>query len=352
MTSFYKDKTVFVTGCTGFKGTWLCKLLLELKVKLIVGYSLDPPTNPSLFEFTKLQKEDKFIFIKGDILNYNQLEAAIIAYKPDIVIHLAAQPIVLTGYKEPRLTYETNVMGTVNILNACREENVKTILNVTTDKVYENLDLPNPFKENDRLNGFDPYSNSKSCSELITSCYYKSFLNDRTVITARAGNVIGGGDFSPDRIVVDSVKSLSKNEPILVRNPYSTRPYQLVLDAVYAYLYIIEKTWDTKKLYNYNVGPDFQSVITTKELVTMICDVWSPKNPGWYTTAIKNAPHEAKNLTLDCGKIKQELGWKPITNISQAIDYTVDWYTNYYQNIDITTKQIKQFLGEVEKWNS
>lgn len=357
MTSFYKDKTVFITGCTGFKGTWLCKLLLELDVEQIIGYSLEPPTDPSIYEFTELQKEDKFIFIKGDILNYSQLEVVILAYKPDIVIHLAAQPIVLIGYEQPRLTYETNVMGTVNLLSACvNEPSVKTILNVTTDKVYENLELDVPFKETDRLNGFDPYSNSKSCSELVTSCYYNSFLKDRTVITARAGNVIGGGDFAPHRIVVDSVESLSKMQPIEVRNPYSTRPYQFVLEAVYAYLYIIEKTFNTNKFYNYNVGPDYQNVIQTKDLADMICECWSPKNPGWINicpqTSVENVPHEAGKLTLDCTKIKEELNWKPTLNIHETVQWTVDWYSNFYADKDITDKQIKKFLKEVEKWNS
>ena len=352
MKSFYKDKTIFITGCTGFKGSWLCELLLELKAKKIIGYSLEPPTNPSLFNYLKL--DEKITYIEGDILNYQYLKQCLTTYEPDIVIHLAAQPIVLIGYDKPRLTYETNVMGTVNLLNACRfVESIKTVLNVTTDKVYENLELGVPFKENNKLNGYDPYSNSKSCSELVTSSYYNSFFKDnRTVITARAGNVIGGGDFAPDRIVVDTMKSLSKRETIFIRNPNSTRPYQYVLDALYAYLLIIEKTYETKKLYNYNVGPDMESIVKTRELVNMICEDWDPKSIDWACAPNKNAPHEANTLTLDCTKIKEEIGWKSTLDISDTVQFTVDWYKNYYANKDITKKQIKEFLKRAEKWNS
>lgn len=351
MTSFYKDKTVFITGCTGFKGSWLCKLLKELGAKKIVGYSLKPPTEPSLFKFSKVKKD--ITYIEGDILDYTSLFNAMAMAMPDIVIHLAAQPIVLKGYADPRLTYETNVMGTVNVLDACKNINyVKTILNVTTDKVYENNETGIAFKEEDRLNGFDPYSNSKSCSELVTSSYYNSFLKDnKTVITARAGNVIGGGDFSPNRIVVDSVRSLSQWQPIFVRNPQSTRPYQYVLDALYAYLLIIEKTYETNKLYNYNVGPDYSNVLRTGDLATMICEYWAPRNPGWISTEPKkdpNTPHEAGKLTLDCSKIKEEIGWQQCTSIGDTVQLTVDWYTNFYMKKDITKEQIKQFIKRIK----
>jgi CDP-glucose 4,6-dehydratase len=228
MLEFYKGKTVLVTGHTGFKGSWLCETLINAGAK-VVGYSLEPPTNPSLFQLLKL--DQRMVSVIGDIRDFDHLNGVIKKYKPEIVFHLAAQPIVLIGYQKPACTYHVNVMGTVNVLEAIRKAGcVKSFLNVTTDKVYENNDLENhPFKEDEKLDGFDPYSNSKSCSELVTHAYKKSFFADgKTAIsTARAGNVIGGGDFSPDRIIPDCVRAVEAHKPVEVRNRFSTRPYQL-----------------------------------------------------------------------------------------------------------------------------
>ena len=302
MTNFYKNKKIFITGCTGFKGSWLCQMLICLGVKQIIGYSLDPPTKPALFNILKLK--NKITYIKGDILDDKKLKNSIKKYSPDIVIHLAAQPLVLESYMHPQHTFNTNVMGTVNVLEASRYSSVKCILNVTTDKVYR--DVKNkPYSENDELGGFDPYSNSKACSELVTRCYFDSFLNkeNKTVITVRAGNVIGGGDFSANRIVPDCIKSIVALNPIKVRNPNSIRPYQHVFDALNAYLYIIEKLYDSKTFHSFNVGPNNDSIINTKTLVNILCDYCIP-NRGWEDISNSSSPHETNCLLLNSDKIK------------------------------------------------
>ena len=245
--SFYKNKRVFITGHTGFKGSWLCKIL-KMAGADVTGYSLAPQTNPNLFEIAHIDKNINSII--GDIRDYTSLEKAFFNAKPEIVFHLAAQPIVRESYEDPVYTYETNVMGTVNILECVRKSNcVKSFLNVTTDKVYENNEWVWGYRENDPLDGFDPYSNSKSCSDIVTHSYYKSFLKDLgvAVSTARAGNVIGGGDFAKDRIIPDCVRAVLKSEKIIVRNPNSTRPYQHVLEPLFAYLLIAQKQYEDIK---------------------------------------------------------------------------------------------------------
>ena len=246
--SFYKNKTIIVTGHTGFKGTWLCKILIKAGAK-VVGYSLEPPTKPSLFELSRI--EDQMVSIIGDIRDYDHLKQTFDKYQPELVFHLAAQPIVRDSYINPKYTYETNVIGTVNVCECVRlTPSVKSFLNVTTDKVYLNDEEPDhPFKEGEPLDGYDPYSNSKSCSELVTHSYKKSFFNssDCAVSTARAGNVIGGGDFAKDRIMPDCVRAIEKGEDIIVRNPYSTRPYQHVLEPLYIYLIIVQKQYEDRK---------------------------------------------------------------------------------------------------------
>lgn len=236
--SFYKGKRVFVTGHTGFKGSWLCKILANAGA-VVTGYSLNPPTSPSLFEIAGIEQDVHSVI--GDIRNYKALKAAFDEARPEIALHLAAQPIVRDSYKDPAYTYETNVMGTVNILECVRNSScVKSFLNVTTDKVYLNKEWTWGYRENEELDGYDPYSNSKSCSELVTHSYKNSFFNDDHVAisTARAGNVIGGGDFANDRIIPDCIRAAIKQEDIVVRNPFSTRPYQHVLEPLYAYLMI------------------------------------------------------------------------------------------------------------------
>ena len=267
--NFYKGKTVLVTGHTGFKGTWLCHLLLKMGAK-VIGYSLKPNTNPSLFELTKL--DDKIVSIIDDIRNYESLLKVFKKYNPEIVFHLAAQPIVSESYKDPKYTYETNMLGTLNVLECIRNtDSVKSFVNVTTDKVYKNNEWEWGYREDEPLDGFDPYSNSKSCSEIVTHSYKSSFFMGEdapAISTARAGNVIGGGDFATDRIIPDCVRAAKKGEDMIVRNPYSTRPYQHVLEALFMYCLIAQKQYRNKNFEgSYNIGPEKTSVIKTIDLV-------------------------------------------------------------------------------------
>lgn len=320
---FYKNKKVFVTGHTGFKGSWLCKMLSDAGA-IVTGYSLDPPTSPSLFEIAGIEKDITSVI--GDIRDYNSLKAAFDQAQPEIVLHLAAQPIVRDSYKDPAYTYETNVMGTVNILECARNSDcVKSFLNVTTDKVYLNKEWAWGYRENEELDGYDPYSNSKSCSELVTHSYKNSFFSDGRVAisTARAGNVIGGGDFANDRIIPDSVRAMAAGKVIGVRNPYSTRPYQHVLEPLYAYLMIAAKQYqDGKYAGYYNVGPDECDCVTTGTLVDLFCKYWG-EGAAWENQAEENAPHEASFLKLDCSKIKSVFGWRPRWHIEECMDMTV-----------------------------
>lgn len=348
--SFYKNKRVLITGHTGFKGTWLCKILINAGAN-VIGYSLEAPTNPNLFSLSKI--EEQMISIIGDIRDYNHLQNVFEKYQPEIVIHLAAQPIVRDSYINPRYTYETNVMGTVNVLECSRlTSNVKSVLNVTTDKVYLNDEIPNhPFKEDEPLDGYDPYSNSKSCSELVTHSYKKSFFNnmDVAVSTARAGNVIGGGDFANDRIIPDCIRAIEQEKDIIVRNPFSTRPYQHVLEPLYIYLEICEKQYKDKKYQGYyNVGPDDCDCVNTGDLVTKFCNKWG--NGIKWINKYDGGPHEAAFLKLDNSKIKNVFNWKPRWHIDETINKIVDFtkvYFNDKNNIPYEMdKEIKLFLGE------
>lgn len=326
---FYKGKTVLVTGHTGFKGTWLCKILINAGAH-VVGYSLNPPTEPNLFTFSKIEKD--MISIIGDIRDYTNLKSVFDKYQPELVFHLAAQPIVRDSYKAPKYTYETNVIGTVNVLECVRlTPSVKSFLNVTTDKVYLNDEVPNhPFKEDEPLDGYDPYSNSKSCSELVTHSYKKSFFTDGrcAISTARAGNVIGGGDFATDRIIPDCIRAIEKGENIIVRNPYSTRPYQHVLEPLYVYLEIAEKQYrDHKYEGYYNVGPDDCDCVNTGDLVTKFCNAWG--NGLTWVNKHDGGPHEAAFLKLDNSKIKEVFGWKPRWHIDECIEKIVE-FTKIY----------------------
>lgn len=317
---FYKGKKVLVTGHTGFKGCWLCKILVNAGAE-VTGYSLAPHTNPSLFDISGIEK--KINSVIGDIRDLEKLMDTFSKYKPEIVFHLAAQPIVRDSYKDPVYTYETNVMGTVNVLECVRKNScVKSFLNVTTDKVYQNNEWEWGYRENEPLDGFDPYSNSKSCSELVTHCYKKSFFTDERVAisTARAGNVIGGGDFASDRIIPDCVRAMAVGKTISVRNPYSTRPYQHVLDPLAVYLEITTKQYeDIKYAGYYNVGPDDCDCVTTGTLVDLFCKYWG-EDAKWENQAEANAPHEANFLKLDCSKVKTTFGWKPYWHMDTCID--------------------------------
>lgn len=344
---FYKDKRVFITGHTGFKGSWLCRILTQAEAH-ICGYSLEPPSKPSLFELAEIDKG--IISVIGDIRDHQKLKAAFDEFKPEIVLHLAAQPIVREGYKNPAETYGINVMGTVNILECIRNsECVRSFLNVTTDKVYLNREWNWGYRECDELDGFDPYSNSKSCSELVTHSYKNSFfLNGKTAIsTARAGNVIGGGDFAADRIIPDCVRAMGSGAVIKVRNPYSVRPYQHVLEPLFAYLMIAEKQYSNEKLSGwYNVGPNDRDSVTTGELVDLFCKAWGD-GAAWEDISEQNAPHEANFLKLDCSKIKKTFGWSPMWDIETAIEKTVEWSKAFLSDKDVGTvmnKQIEEYL--------
>lgn len=346
--NFYKGKKVFVTGHTGFKGTWLCKMLINAGA-IVTGYSLLPPTNPNLFELADI--EPKMNSVIGDIRDFDALKVAFENAKPEIVFHLAAQPIVRNSYKNPRYTYETNVMGTVNILECVRAStSVKSFLNVTTDKVYKNNEWEWGYREIDPLDGFDPYSNSKSCSELVTHSYKSSFFADNhmAISTARAGNVIGGGDFANDRIIPDCVRAILKNENIIIRNPNSTRPYQHVLEPLCAYLMIAEKQFEIPEFSGYyNVGPDDCDCVTTGDLVKLVCEKWG----NGLTAEIRQTqgPHEANFLKLDCSKLKKSFNWNPKWNIETAVEKTVAWTKMYVLNGDIPAimdEQICEFLSK------
>lgn len=345
---FYKNKRIFITGHTGFKGTWLCKILLNAGA-IITGYSIDVPTNPSLFEMSNIKMD--ITSIEGDIRNLETLRNAFNKTKPEIVFHLAAQPLVIESYKNPVYTYETNVIGTVNILECVRNSNTaKSFVNITTDKVYQNNEWEWGYRENDILNGFDPYSNSKSCSELVTDSYKQSFLLDKNIAvsTVRAGNVIGGGDFAENRILPDCIRAAKSKQDILIRNPNSIRPYQHVLEPLFAYLLIAQKQFeDIKYAGSYNIGPENKDCITTGKLATIFCEKWG-ENIKWYTEN-SNGPHEANFLKLDCSKIKSIFGWQPRWNIETAIEKTAEFAKAYFNKENIRQymeKQIKEYLDE------
>ena len=346
--NFWNGKKVFVTGHSGFKGSWLA-FILNLLGADVTGYALKPPTNPNLFSLIELDK--KICSIEGDIRDFEKLQKTFDVCKPEIVFHLAAQPIVLEGYKNPAATYEINVMGTVNILECVRQSSsVKSFLNVTTDKVYRNNEWTWGYRETDILNGIDPYSNSKSCSELVTATYRRSFFQDSEVAisTARAGNVIGGGDFADFRIIPDCVRAALAKEKISVRNPNSIRPYQHVLDPLFAYLTIAEKQFADKKFADcYNVGPNEEGCVTTGKLVEIFCESWG-EGLTWQSLQ-KNLPHESNFLKLDCSKIKSVFNWSPKWNIKTAVEKTVEWTKIYRAEKNISKcmeEQIKNFWGE------
>lgn len=345
--SFYNGKKVFVTGHTGFKGSWLCKMLSNAGA-VVAGYSLNPPTSPSLFEIAGIEKDVESII--GDIRNSESLSKVFHEFGPEIVLHLAAQPIVRDSYNNPAYTYETNVMGTVNILECVRNSTtVKSFLNVTTDKVYLNREWPWGYRENEELDGYDPYSNSKSCSELVTHSYKNSFFSDGKVAvsTARAGNVIGGGDFANDRIIPDCIRAAINKEDIIVRNPFSTRPYQHVLEPIYAYLMIAAMQYQNGKYEGYyNVGPDDVDCFQTGTLVDLFVSKWG-ENLKWLNQ-YDGGPHEANFLKLDCSKLKNTFNWKPRWNLDTAIDKVIEWSKCWIKNEDVRecmNRQIEEFLG-------
>lgn len=350
MNKFWKGKKVFITGHTGFKGSWLAFILNSFGAE-VTGYALSPTNSPALFNLLNLDKEINSLI--GDVRDLDSLQRSFKNFQPEIVFHLAAQPIVLEGYKNPVATYSTNVMGTVNILECLRQsDSVKSFINVTTDKVYHNNEWCYGYRETDELNGIDPYSNSKSCSELVTQCYNSSFFVDRetAVSTARAGNVIGGGDFADFRIIPDCVRAALSGKIIQVRNPNSVRPYQHVLEPLFAYMMIAQRQYADKNFSgSYNVGPAENDNLTTGELVELFCKSWGD-NLTWQSQSL-NQPKEANFLKLDCSKIKSVFDWVPTWNIKDAVEKSVEWYKIYRDKGDVAqcmSYQVKKFM---EGWH-
>lgn len=348
---FFNDKRVLLTGHTGFKGSWMSVVLANVGAE-VIGYSTCSKEAPRLFDLCGIEKQ--ITHIKGDVRDLSHLKEVFSEYQPEIVIHMAAQPIVREGYDNPVYTYDTNVMGTVNVLECIRlNPCVKSFLNVTTDKVYDNKEWEWGYRENEPLDGYDPYSNSKSCSELVTHSYKRSFFADgRTAIsTARAGNVIGGGDFAKDRIIPDCVRAAINHEDIIVRNPYSTRPYQHVLEPICAYLMIASMQYENVEYSGYyNVGPDDRDCFETGELVNVFVNHWGG-NLRWINK-YDGGPHEANYLKLDCSKIKSKLGWKPCWNLDKAVQKVVEWTKcwNSGGNVrDCMDRQIEEYFHDVKK---
>lgn len=346
--SFYKGKRVFVTGHTGFKGAWLTVMLVNAGA-IVTGYSRGSKKEYSLFEMSGVREQ--ITHCVGDIRDYQPLKAAFDKAQPEIVLHLAAQPIVRDSYKDPVYTYDTNVMGTVNILECIRTSNcVKSFLNVTTDKVYLNKEWAWGYRENEELDGFDPYSNSKSCSELVTHSYKNSFFADGRVAisTARAGNVIGGGDFANDRIIPDCVRAAMNHSNIIVRNPYSTRPYQHVLEPLCAYLMIAQAQYEDGKYAGYyNVGPDDKDCFQTGALVDLFVKHWG--DGMTWIDQYDGGPHEANFLKLDCSKLKTTFDWKPRWDLNMAVLKVVEWSKCWLEKGNVREcmdKQVDLFLSD------
>ncbi len=348
--NFYKGKNIFITGHTGFKGSWLVQILKKSGAN-ITGYSLAPESSPSLFSAIDSTNINSVI---ADIRDLQSLKQAMTESNPEIVIHMAAQPIVLESYSNPVYTYDVNVMGTVNILESLRScKNVKSFLNVTTDKVYLNNEWHWPYRENETLCGSDPYSNSKSCSELVTYGYKKSFFSSEgspAISTARSGNVIGGGDFAKDRIIPDCIRAAEKKSIIEVRNPYSIRPYQHVMDSLSGYLLLLKKQYENKNKYSgsYNFGPDASGCITTGELVETFCKKWGNGQTWEYTE--QKREKESSFLRLDSSLAAYTLGHKNRWNIEDAVEKTVEWSKAYLakENISVCMdRQIEEYFHNV-----
>lgn len=350
--SIYKDKRVLVTGHTGFKGSWLSLLLKRLGAE-VYGYALEPPTSPSLYEEAKVNKiVTSFI---GDIRDLKQLQIFFYQVKPEIVIHMAAQPLVRDSYKNPVETYEINVMGTVHLLEVCRSTpSVNAIVNVTTDKCYENREWIWGYRENEPMGGYDPYSNSKGCSELVTSAYRNSFFNSDeyeqhgvALASARAGNVIGGGDWAVDRLIPDFIRAISKGEKVKIRNPYAIRPWQHVLEPLTGYLMLGAKLLQEGSKYSggWNFGPNDSDAQNVEWIISNICKLWG--EGATYQLDSSPQPHEANYLKLDCSKAKAELQWHPKWDIHTALKKIVDWNKAFLNREDmytITNNQINDYL--------
>jgi CDP-glucose 4,6-dehydratase len=350
----FKDKTVFVTGHTGFKGSWLSIWLKELGAN-VIGYSLEPYTPQDNFVVTGL--ESKITSNIGDIMDYERLKRVFDGCRPEMVFHLAAQPLVRLSYREPKLTYDTNIGGTVNLLECCRlSESVKVIVNVTSDKCYENKEWTWGYRENDALGGYDPYSSSKGCSEIISAAYRNSFFTgtgDRVQIisTVRAGNVIGGGDWREDRLIPDCIRSLKTNEAIGIRSPESVRPWQHVLDPIGGYLLLASKMYLDGNKYSgaWNFGPDHTSVTTVRQLVEKLLKYWGNGKYADLSEGSRKELHETDVLLLNISKAAHLLNWRPVLNLDEALVYTVNWYKKPRAGYDFCVSQINDYVGKMLK---
>ena len=338
----YKGKTVLITGHTGFKGSWLAFWLEKMGAK-IIGYSLEAPTEPNHFDLLDLN----IVSITGDIRDMEKLRKVLNQHTPDIVFHLAAQPLVRLSYENPIETYETNVVGTLKVFEACREAAVKAIVNITSDKCYKNREWVWGYRENEPMGGYDPYSSSKGCAELLTSSYRNSYfnLNDygkkhKTLLAScRAGNVIGGGDWAKDRLITDIMKAVSKNEKVKIRNPQATRPWQHVLEPLSGYLHIGQKLLEGKKEFaeGWNFGPSDEGSITVEEVVKHIKRYW--KKIDYELNNSKDHPHEANLLKLDCSKAHIKLKWQNVWDSQKTFEITTNWYKTFYEKNSISTKK-------------
>ncbi|WP_446897221.1 CDP-glucose 4,6-dehydratase [Clostridium sp. LBM24168] len=353
--NIYNNKKILITGNTGFKGSWLSIWLDKLGAK-VVGYSLEPPTVPSMFEICKLS--EKVTNINGDVRDYSKLFAVIKEYKPDIIFHLAAQPLVRLSYEFPRDTYETNVMGTVNLLDAAlKVDSVQAVVVVTTDKCYENKEWAYGYRETDSMGGYDPYSSSKGCAELVVSAYRNSFYKNsgRALASARAGNVIGGGDWAKDRLIPDFIKAVSENKPVIIRNPSAIRPWQYVLEPLSGYLWLGALMLENTEKYSssWNFGPADSSILRAQDILEL-----SSKSLGKGSIVVDRSvqPHEANLLKLDISKANTYLNWHPVYDIENTVGSTMNWYREYYENrnddmYEYTVKQIEQYENEAEVHN-
>lgn len=356
--NFFKGKKIFITGHTGFKGSWLCLFLNKLGAE-IYGYALNPPTEPSLFKIAQI---DQFISsVIGDIRDIDKLKETIEKVQPEIVIHLAAQPLVRESYIHPIETYQTNVMGTANLLEACRNiPTIKAIVNVTTDKCYENKEWVWGYRENEPLGGYDPYSSSKACSELITSAYRNSFYSPKeyhkhgvAIASARAGNVIGGGDWANDRLIPDFIRAISQKKQVKIRNPHAIRPWQHVMEPLTGYLMLAERLYSEGTAFGeaWNFGPDDNDARNVEWVIKTICYLWG--NEASYSVDSNHRQlHEANYLKLDCSKAKLKLGWHPVWSIQKALQSIVEWNKAYFNGEDIkniTEKQIEEYLQSMNE---
>jgi CDP-glucose 4,6-dehydratase len=358
--NIYNGRKILITGNTGFKGSWLTTWLLDLGAD-VVGYSLEPPSQPNLFSILSLQK--KIEFIKGDVRDGEKIDNIFLEYEPEIVFHLAAQPLVLPSYQDPVMTYETNVMGTVNVLEASKNcGSLKVIINVTSDKCYENTGNNEGFMETDPVGGEDPYSSSKACSELVTTAYRKSFFENQLykcnkpgLASVRAGNVIGGGDWAKDRLIPDCIRSLTTHNVIRIRNPQAVRPWQHVLEPLSGYLWLAALMWVEKSEFNqaWNFGPMNNFIMNVEEVVSYLTQQWS--NEAKFEIVSQDEMPEKEYLRLDIANAENKLGWKPVYHVRKAIEETIRWYWEYYNGSSdmcvFTLEQINNYITAARNQN-